>query len=188
MPHCGLARLPAADEEPRPAAEVRLPEDHPIHVVCEWIGNSRPVALKHYLRVTENDFEKAGGNQRAAQSGAVAADPVQHTAEELSMAGQTDEKAPTNRGVTLAHAADCGPVRKVAVTPTGLESHSISPDGSRSLAKSPLACAAESGAEGVQNDQDLALVTRVWSALRDDARACILQIERAAIEAAGDAQ
>jgi hypothetical protein len=27
--------------------------------VCEWIGNSRPVALEHYLATTDGDFERA---------------------------------------------------------------------------------------------------------------------------------
>ncbi len=32
-----------------------------IHQVCGWIGNSEPVAMEHYLQVTESDFAKAAG-------------------------------------------------------------------------------------------------------------------------------
>jgi hypothetical protein len=30
-----------------------------MHVVCKWIGNSQPVALRHYLQVTDEDFDRA---------------------------------------------------------------------------------------------------------------------------------
>lgn len=30
-----------------------------MHVVCEWLGNTRDVALDHYLRVTEPDYSAA---------------------------------------------------------------------------------------------------------------------------------
>ena len=30
-----------------------------MHVVCEWIGNSKAVAAKHYLQVTHEHFAKA---------------------------------------------------------------------------------------------------------------------------------
>ena len=36
--------------------------EHPIHVVCAWIGNSADVARRHYLQVTDADFEKATSN------------------------------------------------------------------------------------------------------------------------------
>jgi hypothetical protein len=33
----------------------------PLHVVCEWIGNSMAVAQAHYLKVTDSDFNRAAG-------------------------------------------------------------------------------------------------------------------------------
>ena len=30
-----------------------------MHVVCAWIGNSEAIAAKHYLQVTDADFEQA---------------------------------------------------------------------------------------------------------------------------------
>jgi len=30
-----------------------------MHVVCQWIGNSQPIAAKHYLPVTDDHFSKA---------------------------------------------------------------------------------------------------------------------------------
>jgi hypothetical protein len=43
-------------------------QDHPIHVVSAWIGNSPAVALGHYLQTLDSDFEKA--LKGAAESGA----------------------------------------------------------------------------------------------------------------------
>jgi hypothetical protein len=31
----------------------------PMHVVCRWMGNSKPVAAEHYLQVTDEHFRKA---------------------------------------------------------------------------------------------------------------------------------
>jgi hypothetical protein len=36
-----------------------LEEQFPLHVVCDWLGNSRTVAAKHYLQTTDAHFEKA---------------------------------------------------------------------------------------------------------------------------------
>ena len=48
-------------------------KDHPIHVVTAWLGNTPRIALKHYLQVTDADFE------RASKSGApVAQNAAQH--------------------------------------------------------------------------------------------------------------
>ena len=44
------------------ARETELAEQFPIHVVCDWIGNSKAVALKNYLQVTDGHFEKATQN------------------------------------------------------------------------------------------------------------------------------
>jgi hypothetical protein len=36
-----------------------LAAEDPIHVVCAWIGNTERIAAKHYLQVTEGDFQRA---------------------------------------------------------------------------------------------------------------------------------
>lgn len=45
----------------RASRETELARIHPLHVVTAWIGNSARVAAKHYLQVTDSDFEKATG-------------------------------------------------------------------------------------------------------------------------------
>ena len=47
----------------RASRETELANEFPIHVVCEWIGNSMDVARRHYLQVTEEHFQKATSNQ-----------------------------------------------------------------------------------------------------------------------------
>lgn len=46
----------------RSSRETELANEFPIHVVCEWIGNTPEVARRHYLQVTEEHFKKATSN------------------------------------------------------------------------------------------------------------------------------
>ncbi len=43
----------------RASRETELLRTHPIHVVCDWIGNDELTAKKHYLQVTQEDFDAA---------------------------------------------------------------------------------------------------------------------------------
>ena len=76
----------------RSTRETELAEHFPLHVACAWLGNSRPVAMKHYLQVTDDHFRQAVQN------------PVQQDAARArngSQGGASGE----------AEAAVCGPVR-----------------------------------------------------------------------------
>ena len=64
----GLTPWPKLWHNLRATRQTELAHSHPIHVVCEWIGNSQAVAAKHYLRVTEADFNQA--TPKAAQKAA----------------------------------------------------------------------------------------------------------------------
>ena len=64
----GLKPWPKPFQNCRSTRETELAETYPIHVVCAWIGNTVAVAAKHYLQVTDADFEKASGG--GARSGA----------------------------------------------------------------------------------------------------------------------
>lgn len=55
----GIKPWPKTFHNLRATRETELAQSYPIHVVCEWIGNSAIVAMKHYLQVTDSDFEKA---------------------------------------------------------------------------------------------------------------------------------
>jgi integrase len=58
----GLSAWPQLFHNLRASRETELVREHPIHVVCAWIGNSERVARRHYLQVTDADFEKATSN------------------------------------------------------------------------------------------------------------------------------
>jgi len=46
----------------RVTRQTELEDRFPSHVVCAWLGNSKPVAAKHYLKVTAEHFKKATQN------------------------------------------------------------------------------------------------------------------------------
>jgi integrase len=61
----GLEPWPKLFQNLRSTRETELAETFPMHVVCKWIGNTEAVARKHYLQVTDADFEKAQKPQGA---------------------------------------------------------------------------------------------------------------------------
>lgn len=79
-------------------------EGHPVHLVCAWVGNSVAVAAKHYLQITEADFERA---QKRAQNG------LEQSRMEPHRGRATHEKSPVLPGLV-------GSVES-AVPPVGLE-------------------------------------------------------------------
>src|SRR5205823_833180 len=68
----GLKPWPKLFHNLRASRETELMADHPIHVVCAWIGNSALIAKKHYLQVTDDDYTKATAQRGAAKSAAEA--------------------------------------------------------------------------------------------------------------------
>jgi len=67
----GLKPWPKVWQNLRSTRETELLKDFPIHVVCAWIGNTERIARRHYLQITDADFDQATGVQRAAKSAAV---------------------------------------------------------------------------------------------------------------------
>ncbi len=58
----GVSAWPRLFHNLRSSRETELVREFPIHVVCKWIGNSVRVAERHYLQVTDTDYEKATSN------------------------------------------------------------------------------------------------------------------------------
>lgn len=67
----GLNPWPKVWQNLRSTRETELLKDFPIHVVCGWIGNTERIARRHYLQITDADFDQATGVQRAAESAAI---------------------------------------------------------------------------------------------------------------------
>ena len=80
-----------------------------MHVVCQWIGNSQPIAAKHYLQVTDDHFTKA--LQNALQQPAV----LPRTGSQAGLPAH--EKTPVLQG----DASGCDHLRDGQVPPAGIE-------------------------------------------------------------------
>ena len=85
----GLEPWPKLFQNLRSTRETELAETFPIHVVCEWIGNSQPVAAKHYLQTTPEHFERAiQGDEKATQN------PTQTVQDEVCQGGNKKHETP----------------------------------------------------------------------------------------------
>ena len=91
----------------RSTRETELAEQFPLHVVCRWIGNSQPVAAKHYLQVTDEYFPRA----------------VRGDAESDAGNGQSDVKARQNPTLHSA-AANGTEVKKLRVEAKVMDTYS----------------------------------------------------------------
>lgn len=69
----GLQPWPQLFHAMRASRETELAKQFPIHAVTAWRGNTPRIALKHYLQVTDADFERAaetsdkGGAERGSR-------------------------------------------------------------------------------------------------------------------------
>jgi hypothetical protein len=57
----GVRLREQAFQNMRASRETELAPDYPLHVVMAWIGDSAPIAARHYSQVTDADFEQAIG-------------------------------------------------------------------------------------------------------------------------------
>lgn len=111
----GLTPWPKLFHNLRASRETELAGEHPLHVVCQWIGNSQLIAAKHYLTVGESDFAKAA--QIPAQQ--TAATPETDRNARRSQFSQ-NEKPPVLQGVSSV-GATCEKLRNRPMPKTGIE-------------------------------------------------------------------
>ena len=84
----GLEPWPKVFQNLRSTRETELAEQFPMHVVCAWIGNSQPVAAKHYLQLTDEHFTRAIGDQ-SEEPVQAAQNPAQKAHEETGNGRKT---------------------------------------------------------------------------------------------------
>ena len=111
----GLKPWPRLFHNLRASRQTELAKEYPIHVVTAWLGNTPRIALKHYLQVTDADFERAcrGG----AENGARAA---QNEAQQAHAANRTDSQEPTQPLVKSgAYAMSCDSERAMTIVLSG---------------------------------------------------------------------
>ena len=109
----------------RASCETDLAREFPLAVVAKWLGNTQPVAMRHYVDVTDADFERAatGGGVPDSKAAQKAAQSVRvRSGNESQPEGSAQEKTPVlqdaatsresvqNRGMEAAgiEPASCG--------------------------------------------------------------------------------
>jgi len=136
LKRAGVKPWPKLFHNLRASRQTELTARFPLHVCCEWIGNSAPIADKHYLQVTDDHYADAIAtcDVRGTESGTVGApsdekaarNPAQQPAAQLRTDSQETKKARENRAVLLPTALDCEVVQICPVPPRGVEP--LSPD------------------------------------------------------------
>ncbi len=98
----GLEPWPKLWHALRASAETDLVSQFPVHVVAAWLGNSPAVAAKHYLMVTDADFERAsfGRTPQTALQSALQS-PAERGGQEQSTVPENAEN-PVNHGVSAS--------------------------------------------------------------------------------------
>ena len=148
-----------------------MTDEFTLHVVCEWLGNSAPIADKHYLQVTDDHFNEAiagTADQSGAESGApgthfskiVVHGKAQHPAAPTGTAPQNPSTSSEKRPFTRKAATTCEVVQLSEVPPRGAELSDDSP-GNRPVSKQRDA--EYDAFSGV--DLELVAVIQAWASL-----------------------
>lgn len=112
----GLTPWPKLFHNLRASRQTELAESYPIHVVCQWIGNSRAIAQEHYLSVTDAHLERAVKPcEKAAQN------PAQQPAATSRTEQNTPKNQNKNRLEFPSDAKSCNYLPNSQVPATGLE-------------------------------------------------------------------
>jgi integrase len=121
----------------RASRETELTEHFPLHVVCNWIGNSAIIAARHYLQVTDSHFAKAVGtapsegtpgtvDKGGAKCGAlhsqkVAQNAAQHAVAQQRTEGNKTKKARKSRAEVQSCAISSDTVQDYSIPRRGVE-------------------------------------------------------------------
>lgn len=93
----------------RATRQTELSDRFPEHVVCGWMGNSQPVAKRHYLHTTDEHFNRAvmedNSTEKAAQK---AARTVPELCRIEAHGAPVNEKTPENQGFAVQSMDDTG--------------------------------------------------------------------------------
>ena len=110
----GLEPWPRLWHSMRASCETDLARQFPLAVVAKWLGNTQAVAMRHYVDVTDADFERAVSPE-AAQNAAQQACAVGRN--ESQAASDAHEKTPVLQG----SAPSCESLPSRGVEAAGIE-------------------------------------------------------------------
>ena len=116
----GLEPWPRLFHNLRASRETELAAEYPVHVVTAWLGNTPRIAMKHYLMVTEADFQKAVQNPVQLFTKAVQ-NPVQQPAANGRNGLQETTQAPGIPGLVPIIAFPCNTLQESLAERTGFE-------------------------------------------------------------------
>ncbi len=103
----GLEGWPKLWQNLRSTRETELCDIFPAHVASAWIGNSVPVAMKHYLQVTEDHFAEA--SQKTAQKTAHQSPTTGHNGQQAEIDAENGSAVSADDcGELTADAVGCG--------------------------------------------------------------------------------
>ncbi len=108
----GVTAWPKLFHQLRAACQTDLSERFPIHVVCDWLGNSEAVAREHYLQVTDEHFQAA---QKAAHF------PAQQGRARSSTERKPEGESPEKQASLQLSATPCVSAQAEPMTLTGFE-------------------------------------------------------------------
>jgi integrase len=127
----GLKPWPRTFQNLRASRETELAAEYPLHVVCEWIGNSARVASAHYLQITDQDYKKASaggaisgaviGETKETSAGLLVQKPVQHAAAMSRNSAAESKKTSDFSEVLRGVAASCDSTQFQLEAPPGFE-------------------------------------------------------------------
>lgn len=123
LAHAGLKPWPKLFHNLRASRQTELLDCFPIKAVCDWLGNSQPVAIEHYAQVTAEHFLTATTVKTGeAESEAVAKqNPKQQAAASVGTPSCAMQDSLENDGVLLGSAAVCETMLSRGVGGIGLE-------------------------------------------------------------------
>ena len=123
----GLTPWPKLYQNMRSSCETELLDRYPTKAVCDWIGNSQAVAMKHYAQVTDRHFAAAIAGKSilgTAEAEPEAIESLKANPPESATAGQSGRKkqeSPRKRAVSGDLASPGKVLRKSLIRPTGVE-------------------------------------------------------------------
>ena len=185
----GVKPWPKLFHNLRATRQTELLDRFPIKAVCEWLGNSLPVALEHYAQVTTAHFAAATHEPTVSKTPAPEAkqNPKQYAAAGSSNAEKpAHDKAPSALGLTSNHVATSG-AKPLPATPVildklgaeGLLDSGATPCHSSQLRQGRKVGEAESEAvvaDSAAVDPDLARLVETWPGLPEAVRKQVLDL------------
>lgn len=175
----GIEPWPRLWHSMRASCESDLARQFPLAVVAKWLGNTQAVAMRHYVDVTDADFERAivpePSQDKAAQKAAQL--DTAGSSFESHLESQEPEKP---RGL-LESAAPCDIVQTCSVEVLGFEPP-LKTTGNYGVGTEGGAKCGAVGAPEAKADPDLAAIIKVWPRLTKETRARMLAIVKVAVE------